>query len=147
MWVRRYLREIEVWIKNTIKDTLVKKYGTNWEIKALPKAIYKRAKGVADESNYESIAAGDGSNTISVWDCVTLKECKEIVTVGSHWTELFEVILTRPEETKLSGGKVAKTKWMEQVESIQNKLNMPSYSVSTTEFEFIKAVRSWIKVG
>lgn len=140
-----YLREIEVWVKNTIKDALVKKYGTNWEIKALPKAIYKRAKGVADESNYESIASGDGSNTISVWDCVTMKECKEIVTVGSHWTEMFDTILTRPEEAKINGGKTAKTKWMEQVESIQNKLNMPSYSVSTSEFEFIKAVRSWIK--
>lgn len=142
-----YLREIEVWLKNTIKDALVKKYGSSWEIKALPKPIYKRAKGVADESNYESIASGDGTNTISVWDCVTLKECKEIVTAGSHWTELFEAILTRPEEEKISGGKTAKTKWMEQVESIQNKLNMPSYSVSTSEFEFIKAVRSWIKLG
>ena len=82
---------------------------------------------------------------VSVWDCVTLKECKEIVTVGSHWTELFESILTRPEEEKLSGGKAARTKWIEQIESLQNKLNMPSYSVTTAEFEFIKAVYLWTK--
>lgn len=140
-----YLREIEVWIKQTIQTALMDKYGDNWEIKSLPKPIYKRAKGIADERNYDSITSGDGSNTVSVWDCVTLKECKEIVTVGSHWTELFEGILTRPEEEKISGGKAARTKWIEQVESLQNKLNMPSYSVTTAEFEFIKAVYTWIK--
>lgn len=140
-----YLREIESWIKKTIESSLEKFYGDNWEIKALPKPIYKRAKSVADERNYDSIASGDSSNVVSVWDCVTLKECKEIVTVGSHWTELFESILTRPEEEKLSGGKTARTKWIEQIESLQNKLNMPSYSVTTAEFEFIKAVYLWTK--
>ncbi len=140
-----YLREIESWIKKTIESSLEKFYGDNWEIKALPKPIYKRAKGVADERNYDSIASGDSSNVVSVWNCVTLKECKEIVTVGSHWTELFESILTRPEEEKLSGGKTARTKWIEQIESLQNKLNMPSYSVTTAEFEFIKAVYLWTK--
>lgn len=140
-----YLREIEAWIKKTIQIALMKKYGDNWEIKSLPKPIYKRAKGVADERNYDSIASGDGTNTISIWDCITLKECKEVVTVGSHWTELFESLLTRPEEEKISGGKAARTKWIEQVESLQNKLNMPSYSVTTAEFEFIKSVYIWIK--
>ena len=106
---------------------------------------HKRVKGVADERNYDSIASGDGTNTISIWDCITLKECKEVVTVGSHWTELFEPLLTRPEEEKISGGKAARTKWIEQVESLQNKLNMPSYSVTTAEFEFIKSVYLWIK--
>jgi DNA sulfur modification protein DndB len=139
-----YLREIEVWIKKTIGTALTKKYGDNWEIKGLPKQIYKRAKGEADEKNYESIAAGDGSSTVAVWDCVTLRECKEIVTVGSHWTELFEDVLTRPEELKLIGGKAAKTEWIEKVEAIQNKLDKPSYSVTTAEFEFIQAVRQWI---
>lgn len=138
-----YLREIEAWIKYTIQNALSEKYGENWEIKGLPKPIYKRAKGVADERNYDNITAGD-SSSITVWDCVTLKECKEIVTVGSHWTELFENIMTRPEETKLPGGKTAKTKWIEQIEVLQNKLDKPSYSVSTAEFEFIKAVRGWI---
>lgn len=140
-----YLREIEVKVKHTIQTVLVDKYGDNWEIKALPKSIYKRAKGTADERNYDSITAGDTSNTISVWDCVSLKECKEIVTVGSHWTELFESLLTRPEEEKLSGGKAARTKWIEQIEILQNKLNMPSYSVTNSEFEFIKSVYTWIK--
>lgn len=141
----KYLREIEAWAKHVIQEALASKYGENWTIMGLPKQIYKRAKGEADERNYDSITAGDGSVTISVWDCVTLKECKEIVTVASHWTDLFEDKLTRPEETKLSGGKAAKTKWIEQIEILQNKLAKPSYSVTTEEFDFIKAVYSWSK--
>ena len=140
-----YLREIEVWIKQTIQNALLEKYGENWEIKGLPRQIYKRAKGVADEKNYDSITSGDGASTVTVWDCVTLKECKEVVTIGSHWTDLFEAILTRPEELKIPGGKAAKTKWIEQIETLQNKLGKPSYSVSTSEFEFVKAVHTWIE--
>ncbi len=123
----------------------MEKYGDNWEIKSLPKAIYKRAKGVADERNYDSITSGDGTNTISIWDCITLKECKEVVTVGSHWTELFETQLTRPEDEKISGGKTERTKWIGQVERLKNKLNMPSHSITSAEFEFIKSIHIWIK--
>jgi len=140
-----YLHEIEVWIKSVIKNSLIKKYGDNWEIKAMPKAIYKRAKGVADERNYDNITSGDGTNTISIWDCITLKECKEVVTMGSHWIELFETKLTRPEEEKISGGKAARTKWIETIEILKNKLSMSSYSITIKEFDFIKSVYKWIK--
>ena len=128
-----------------IQNSLSAKYGENWEIKGLPKQIYKRAKGEADERNYDSITSGYGATMISIWDCVSLKECKDIVTIGSHWTDLFEEKLTRPEDTKISGGKAAKTKWIEQIEVLQNKLAKPSYSVTTAEFEFIDSVHSWLK--
>lgn len=140
-----YLREIEVWIKETIKERLVDKYGDDWEIKALPKAIYKRANGDANERNYDNVSAGDTSKKISLWDCVTLKECKEIVTSGSHWTELFETILTRPEDNDKAGGKSAKTEWISQIEVLQNKLNMASYSITSAEYDFIKSIYNWIR--
>lgn len=140
-----YLREIKVWVKHIVQESLSQKYGDNWEIKGLPKQIYKRAKGLADEKNYDNVTSGNGADPVSVWDCVTMKECKEIATVGGHWTELFESRLTRPGDEKMPGGKAAKTKWIEQVEVLQNKLNNPSYSISTAEFEFIKEVYSWIK--
>lgn len=139
-----YLREIEVRIKSIIEEKLSMYYGDNWEIKGLPKTIYKHAKGLADERNYDSISSGDGASMVSIWDCVSLKECKEIVTIGSHWTELFESVLTRPEEIKIAGGKAAKTKWIEQIEVLQNKLNMPSFSVTSSDFDFIRAVYGWL---
>ena len=66
--------------------------------------------------------------------------------MGSHWTELFESLFTRPEDKKLSGGKSARTEWIERVANLQNKLNMSSYSVTITEFEFIKSIFLWIKI-
>lgn len=140
-----YLREIEVWIKHTVKDMLMTRYGAGWEVKGIPKEIYKKAKSVADDRNYDNIASGNETETIEIWDCVTLKECREIISLSGHWQDLFEVKFTRPEEARMAGGKAAKTKWIEQIESLQNKLNMASYSVSTADFDFIKAVYAWLK--
>lgn len=139
-----YLSEINAWVKKTVKAILEEYYGDNWEIKAIPRQIFKRAKGEADDRLYESVSSGETS-TITIWDCVTLKECKEIITSGSHWADLFDDVLTRPEDRKISGGKAAKSKWIEQIEVLQNKLKMASYSVSTEDFDFIKSVLSWIR--
>ncbi len=140
-----FLRVVKASIKEKIKNCLIEKYGEQWEMKALPRSIYIRAKSEADSKNYDNVTEyGTSSENISSWDCITLKECREIVTSGSHWTELFENVLTRPEESKKIGGKAEKTKWLERVEGLQNKLNNPSYSVTADEFEFIKAVYDWI---
>lgn len=139
------IADISGWVKNRIKLILEDYYGSNWEIKAIPKPVYKRAKGEADDRIYESISSGDAAVSITVWDCVTLKECKEIVTSGSHWADLFDDVLTRPEDAKIAGGKAAKSNWIEKIDALQNKLKMPSYSVSNEDFAFIKEVHEWIK--
>lgn len=70
---------------------------------------------------------------------------KLIATSGSHWTDIFEKKLTRPEEEKIMGGKEAKTEWLVKIETIANKLQKTSqYSVSTQDFELLKEVRSWL---
>ena len=140
----KYIRDIKTWIKNTIQSKLSENYGNNWEIRGIPKTIYTRAKSISDEQTYDIVSSGNVSDTITVWDCITLKDCKEIITSGSHWIDLFESILTLPGEDKLPGGKNAKTKWIERIETLQNKLNMPSYSVTNEEFSFIRSVHSWI---
>lgn len=38
------------------------------------------------------------NKTVSIWDCVTIANCKDIATFGANWTELFESSYTRPEE-------------------------------------------------
>lgn len=139
-----YLHHIELWIRQSLQYFLSSKYGENWEIKAIPKSIYKKAKKLADDQNYDNIAAGHDGNIVSVWDCVTLKDCKEIATSGAHWTDLFHSILTRPEDAHLPGGKNARTKWIEQLETLQRQLNSPSYSISASDFDFIKSIHSWL---
>lgn len=138
-----YLYEIQSKVKKIIADQLEAHYGKNWLIQALPRPIYEKAKKDADDQNYESIRLGQ-EGTVTVWDCVSLLECKTIVTSGNHWTTIFESVLTRPEETE-SGNKDTRTDWLRQIHTINNKLSMHAYSVSTKEFEFIKSIYEWLK--
>lgn len=140
----QYLRDIESIVKRIMEHSLESLYGDDWVIKALPKNIYDRAKKEADDQNYDSIKNGSSSNTVSIWDCVTLSECKTIAISGSHWTTMFEFILTRPEDKDISGTKDTKTDWLQQINKISNKLTKPSYSVTVKEFTLIKSIYEWL---
>lgn len=141
----RYLREIETIIKGKIQKELEQSKGENWLITGLPRPVYSRAKEEADNQNYDIIASGNGGPQVTIWDCVTLAECQVVVVYGKNWSELFENIFTRPQESKLTGGKEKKTEWITRLNAITNKLAKSSYSVSTVEYTFIKEVYDWIK--
>lgn len=141
----RYLREIEAAVKGRVQHELEHYHDENWLIKGLPRPVYSRAKEEADNQNYDIIASGSGGPQVTIWDCVTLAECQDIVTYGKNWSELFENIFTRPQEIKLVGGKEKKTEWITRLNAITNKLSKASYSVSTEEYAFIKEVYNWIK--
>lgn len=140
----RCLRDIEVFVKILIAERLKEARGTNWLITGLPKPVYSRAKKEADEHTYDIIANGGNGEPVAIWDCVTLAECKDIVTSGRNWAGIFEQLLTRPEDEKISGGKYAKTNWLTRISAINNKLAKASYSVSTEEYNFIKSVYDWL---
>ena len=140
----QYIHEIEVTAKGLIRSKLIDYYGENWEIKALPRNIYSTAKQKADDQNYENVKSGQSASDVTIWDCVTLAECKTIVISGSHWTEIFESVLTIPSQAKISGGKAAKTEWLARLTAISNKLMKSSYSVSKDEFDYIKLIHDWI---
>ena len=139
------LRQIENNLKNIISSKLKAVRGSTWLIVGLPKKVYDRAKKRADDYNYEIIATGNGSEKISIWECVGLSECKDITMYGKNWSEIFEPFMIRPEEVQSSGNKDVKTRWMLKLSTISNKLAKPSYSVSSDEYEFIKSVDSWME--
>lgn len=141
----QYLHDIEIAAKSLIASALKQYYGDNWEIMALPKSIYSAAKQKADDQNYDNIRNGLALDDVSIWDCVSLADCKIIATSGNHWTEIFESRLTRPEEVTMSGGKSAKTGWLAKMTTISNKLMKPNYSVSKEEFDLIKSIYDWLK--
>ncbi|MCI9010002.1 MAG: DGQHR domain-containing protein [Clostridia bacterium] len=140
----QFLTEIRKNVKNLFERELGKFYGKDWLIKALPKTIYTRAKTEADDQNYDLISSGQSGDEISIWDCVNLTDCKTIATIGNHWTSIFERFLVRPEEIEISGGKEAKTEWLSKIETIFNKIQRMSYSVTEAEFELIKSIHLWI---
>lgn len=138
------LRDIERITKAVIAEKLEGLYGKNWVIQGLPRSIYERAKKESDDQNYEAIRNGSSDGNVTIWECVTLAECKSIATAGNHWSTLFDNVLTRPEEMGVSGTKEAKTAWLQAMNAIANKLTKPSYSVSTKEYQQIKSIHSWL---
>lgn len=138
------LHEIESKIKLLISERLCDYYGDSWLIKGLPKNIYTRAKGEADEAMYVHITSTGEEIDIPIWNYVTLPECKQIILNGKNWSLFFEDTFVRPEETHLVGGKDPKTDWILRVNSIMNKLSKESYSVPVDEYSYVKSVHDWL---
>lgn len=138
------LREIESKIKLIISSRLEEYYGDSWLVKGLPKVIYTRAKGEADEARYEQISNDNEDIEIPIWEYVTLAECKPIVLNGKNWSLLFEDSMVRPEEANMVGGKDPKTDWILRINSIINKLTKDSYSVPVDEYSYVKSVHEWL---
>lgn len=140
------LQETYLSVKRIIALELENKYGKDWFAKGLPIAIYKKAKNEADEKNYVLINKGDEQCVSHLpWEFVDLTACSEIVTTGSHWTEIFQEIFIKPEEEKIVSNKKAKTEWMRKLDAINKNLLRPTYSVPKEDYEFIKITNSWIK--
>ena len=138
------LKEITEKVKLLISSRLEDYYGDSWLIKGLPKNIYTRAKGEADEATYIHVSKTGEEIEIPIWDYVTLSECKAIVLNGKNWSLFFEDAFVRPEEANMVGGKDPKTDWILKINSISNKLSKESYSVSVDEYNYIKSVYDWI---
>ena len=141
-----YITEIKNTIKAIFAEVLQNHYGDKWMILALPKSVYTKAKQQADDHNYELARSNpvDEAEEVSLWDYISLSDLKQIAISGNHWTSLFESILTRPEEVKLSGGKEAKTEWLTKTETIERKMQNQNYSVSVQDFELIRSVHYWL---
>lgn len=138
------LRDIQRITKDIVAKKLEDLYGKNWVIQGLPRAIYERAKKEADDLNYEAVRNGASEGKATIWECVTLAECKAIATAGNHWSTLFDGVLTRREEAGSSGTKETKTVWLQTLNAVANKLTKPSYSVSAKEYQLIKSIHEWL---
>ena len=138
------LQEITAKVKLLISDRLEDYFGDSWLIKGLPKNIYTRAKGEADEAMYVHVSTTGEEIEVPIWNYVTLPECKQIILNGKNWSLFFEDTFVRPEEANISGGKDVKTDWLLRVNSIANKLSKESYSVPVDEYSYIKSIHEWL---
>lgn len=141
---REYLSYIEERVKEVISQALNSYYGEKWMIKGLPKTIYKNAEKMASDRNYE-LLSNDEDGEIEAWDCINLSDCKEIVIYSHNWSEIFESIMTRPEDKNLST-KDQKTEWMTIMSKEINKMSKQTYSVPKSTFEMISEVYNWLSV-
>ena len=72
-------------------------------------------------------------------------DCKEIVTYSHNWSEIFDKLITRPEEVGLAN-KEQKTEWISMMSKEINKISKASYSVPKTTFELISSIYEWLIV-
>lgn len=139
---REYLSTIETCVKSIISHNLLEYYGENWLIKGIPKSIYKSAEKTASDKNYE-LLSNDEEGSFEIWDCITLADCREIVCYSHNWRDIFENILTRPEDAKLTT-KEQKSEWILTMSKEINKISKPTYSVPKSTFELISSVYKWL---
>lgn len=135
---KEYIYAIEEKLKDVIAESLQEYYGDKWLIKGLPKTTYKEAEKAASDKNYE-LLSNDEESDIEPWDCISLSDCKDIVVYSRNWSEIFESIITRPEDLILST-KEQKTEWINTISKEQNKLSKSTYSVPKSSFELISNI-------
>lgn len=139
----KIIRDIETYMKKDFMDKLKDYYGNNWFKQGVPKAVYDKATSMAAEKNY---TITDPAKECTPWDCLTLIDYRRIATYGANWANIFARFYTKPGQEKLSGGKEAKTEWMQKLELIRNN-NFHSYSVKEDEFNFLNELRDWLLDG
>lgn len=138
----RMIRDIELALKGDFKRKLESKFGENWASKALPRTVYDSVQKLRADKAYESEV---GPETISLWDCLTIINYRDIAVYGNNWSTIFEKEYTRPGEEKISGGKTAKTEWLQKLSRIRNQ-NFHTYSVKHEEYLFLKGLNEWLVV-
>lgn len=139
---KEYIYAIEEKLKDVIAESLQEYYGDKWLIKGLPKTTYKEAEKAASDKNYE-LLSNDEESDIEPWDCISLSDCKDIVVYSRNWSEIFESIITRPEDLILST-KEQKTERINTISKEQNKLSKSTYSVPKSSFELISNIYAWL---
>ena len=139
---KEYIYAIEEKLKDVIAESIQEYYGDKWLIKGLPKTTYKEAEKAASDKNYE-LLSNDEESDIEPWDCISLSDCKDIVVYSRNWSEIFESIITRPEDLILST-KEQKTEWINTISKEQNKLSKSTYSVPKSSFELISNIYAWL---
>ncbi len=137
------IHDIERILKRDFAVKLEVKYGRTWVASGLPPKVYRQANTAMGKKKYENSINGI-NDEISIWDCVTIANYRDIATFGANWTELFEYTYTRPDELKLSGGKIAKTEWIMRLSKIASSTTSASYSVSEQDYLFLKSIHEWL---
>ena len=109
------LADIERNVKILIRRKLEDSYSSKW-INEIPKPIFTKASQEAVKQEY------DTGETCDFWDFITILNCKDIITFGKNWSDHFSESFTLDSEKKKTGGKAAKTDWMNMVDKLQKKL-------------------------
>jgi len=129
------IREIETFFNKDFKVRLENKFEDEWFDKGVPPKIQDNSVVLAQQKKRET------GKKVEPWKCLHVIDYRDIAL--KNWREVFEKIYTRPHETKISGGKDAKTKWFVELNRLRNQ-NFHSYYVTKVEIEFLRDLSIWL---
>lgn len=129
------IRDIEQTLNSRFRSLLVDNFGSGWFEEGVPPQIQDEAVKLAQQKKR------DGRKNIEPWDCMLLINYRQIAL--RNWQSIFADVVTLPDETKIAGGKEAKTLWLDKVGKIRNQ-NVHSYSVTKEELEFVKKIKTFV---
>ncbi|MBC1885772.1 DGQHR domain-containing protein [Listeria seeligeri] len=132
------ISDIESFFKNDFENKLSNFYGDKWFVEGVPKSVYDSASKLASEKNYNN-----KEGHVEPWECLHLINYRDIAIHGSNWRDLFEKSYTKPGEEKISGGKNAKTQWLQKLNDIRNTI-VHDYSVTVEDHDFLLTIKQWL---
>ena len=137
----RRVADIELKLREEIKEALSQQYGSMWLKRGLPEKLYT---DLSTEAAKKNRTIEDPAEEKTPWDCLNLIHLRIIMSHGSHWSTLFQKKFTIPGEE--SRKKDDKTAWLARLNAIRNKADH-EYSVTKEEADYVAAVHDWLMLG
>lgn len=129
------ISKIDECVREYIKMVLTDNFADEY-IKEIPKKVYKKANEKMSNQKYET------GKEMEFWEAISVNDCRDIIIYGSNWSTLFEKKFTVPSQVNISGGKKAKTEWLNMVYKLQNNAGKPTFCVSKKDYELICEIYS-----
>jgi DNA sulfur modification protein DndB len=134
----QHIQEIEMFLKDEVKQILFKEFGNMWLKSGVPRELYAH---LVTEAAKKNIIIENEEDEKSPWDCLNLIHYRDVIANRKHWSNLFQNRFTAPGSESLK--KEVKTQWLVKLNTIRNVCDH-EYSVSKEQSDFVGAVHDWL---
>lgn len=132
------ISEIEAYLKEEVRERLIDLIGPNWLKKSMKPDLYVELNSMASKKN---LAIENVEDEKGPWDCLYLRNYRDIMMFGSQWSSTFQKDFTCPGTE--SRKKEDKTKWLVNLNDIRNIVTHGD-SVSQAQYDYVSAVYEWL---
>jgi DNA sulfur modification protein DndB len=142
---REIVGDIEVFMRDDIKRTLVEEYGSAWEQQGVPRPTRKKTGELANEKNLDL----PPNKQVTAWDCMYFIDYHNVLTYSHDmWQKHFAKRYTKPGDEQLSGSWKKRLDWVQDLNEIRNRVMHPqTQGVSDEEFELLIELQRWLLLG
>lgn len=133
--------DIEMQLRDDVKDALVKLHGNMWLKRGMPEKLYTYLVTEAAKKN-RNIEKDEDEKT--PWDCLNLIHVRDILMHGAQWSSAFQKKYTIKGQE--GARKEEKTGWLVKLNTIRNNADH-EYSVSKADADYVAAIHDWLTLG